>query len=225
MRANSVFFPSSAALCRRLGTVSKPPLFSLWLSRKEKDEKKSVLLLHSQGKFVILFSVCELIDSRSERLLSPMFSTLSLPALHDQNPQTYRTVAQSLTHLRCLTFPWDCNVLYASVPLLHTIFKAHYLFIYACTPVIYSPCNLFICTFCFLGIWCTVLELGPCMLQQDVGFFLTRLISCRRRHRLIKIIPWYRGCFGQPNDTGGLLCSTGCSRLANGVPQLQLAPN
>lgn len=41
------------------------------------------------------------------------------------------------------------------------------------------------------------------MLQQDVGFVLTRLISCRRRHQLIKIIPCYRGCFGQPNDTGG----------------------
>lgn len=47
------------------------------------------------------------------------------------------------------------------------------------------------------------------------GFFLTRLISCRRRHRLIKIIPCYRGCFGQPNDIGGPLCSTGCSRSAN----------
>lgn len=138
MRANSVyFFSSSAALCRSLGTVSKPPLFSLWLSWKEREEK-SVLLLHSQGKFIILFSVCELIDSRSERLLSPMFSRLSLPASHDQNPQTYR----SLTH-RLFDIPLRPQCLVCtSVPLLHTIFKVSYLFtllVYLC---MYS-CYLF----------------------------------------------------------------------------------
>lgn len=79
--------------------------------------------------------------------------------------------------------------------------------------------------FVFLSVPSAVPERGTCMLQQDVGFVLTRLISYRRRHRLIKIIPCYRCCFGQPNDTGGLLCSTLCSRLANRAPRPQLAPN
>lgn len=88
------------------------------------------------------------------------------------------------------------------------VFKA---LVYLC--MCSSPCYLFIRTFCFPTIRCAVLEPGTCMLQQDVGSVLTRLISCGRRHRLIKIIPCYRGCFGQPNDTGGLLCSTDCSRF------------
>lgn len=137
--------------------------------------------------------------------------------------------SQNLSHYsqtHCLTFPWDSDALYASEPVWPLCSPySKYLFIYACTLLMYSHCNLFIHTFCFLSIWSTVLEPGTCMLQQDVGFVLTRLISCRRRHRLIKIIPCYRGCFGQPNDTGGLLCSTDCSRLANGAPRPQLAPN
>ncbi len=128
-------------------------------------------------------------------------------------------------HFLCLTFPWDSDALFASVLVcpLCTPHSKHSV-IYACTFLIYSPCNLFI-TFCFRSTWSMVLEQGTCMLQQDVRFVLTRLISCRRRHRLIKIIPCYRGCFGQPNDTGGLPCSTDCSRLAYSAPRPQLAPN
>lgn len=123
---------------------------------------------------------------------------------------TFLTVhSHKHTHcLCCLTFPWLSPALYASVPVWHPIWGT---WLSMHTFRKYSLYSLFICTLCFFSMWSLVLDLETCMLQQDVGFVLTRLISCRRRHRLIKIIPCYRGCFGQPNDTGGLLCSTGCS--------------
>lgn len=187
----------------------------------ERRKKKSVFLPHLHWKFIILFSVDKLKDSRSERLLSPVFS--SLPACRGLS---HYSLTRTQIHMRTHTVwhspetlmpcpPWD----HCSSCIQSTCFFMHVLFLFI-HPVIYLSAH-----FVFLSIWSTVLALGTCTLQQDVGFVLTRLISCRRRHRLIKIIPCYRGCFGQPNDTGGRLCSTHCSRLANCAPQPQLAPN
>lgn len=222
MRANSLFFSlPPLLLCTWDWAEFQSLLFSHSDSVGRREKEKSVLLPHLHWKFIILFSVYELKDSRSERLLSPVFSTL--PACHGLS---HYSLTHTQIHMRTHTVWHSPETLMPCPPCDHcsrciqsTCFSMLVLFF------IYSPCNLFICTFCFLSIWSTVLALGTCTLQQDVGFVLTRLISCRRRHRLIKIIPCYRGCFGQPNDTGGLLCSTHCSRLANCAPQPQLAPN
>lgn len=211
-RANSVYFSSSAALCRSLGRVSKLPFFSLWLSRKEREERKCPSPTFAREIHHPVFRM------RTNRFQE--WKTDVSQNLHGLI-QILKPIARSLRHTLTL---FDIPLRRLCIGCSSASYSK-YLFIYAWTLYIYSPCNLFICTFSFLSIWCTVLERGTCMLQQDVGFVLTRLISCRRRHRLIKIIPCYRGCFGQPNDTGGLLCSTGCSRSANGAPQLQLAPN
>ena len=227
MRANSAFFfflfffpPSSAALCRRLGRVSKPPLFSLWLSGKEKEEKKkSVLLPHSHRKFIILLSVCWL---KRFQEWKTMVSGVQCAVTPCMSWPPSLNLFSPFAHTHSLTLsdiPSRLWCLLRLVGIQSACLSMHVRLL------IYSPCNLFIHTFCFLSIWSTVLEPGTCMLQQDVGFVLTRLISCRRRHRLIKIIPCYRGCFGQPNDTGGLLCSTDCSRSPNGAPRPRLAPN
>lgn len=61
------FSPSSAALYRRLGTVSKPTLFSLWLSRKK---KVSFSYIHARNLSFWCLSVDyeqEAIDSSSVR--------------------------------------------------------------------------------------------------------------------------------------------------------------
>lgn len=50
----------------------------LTLTQLEEERRKRVLLLHSHRKFIILLFVSELKDSRSKRLLSPVFSTPSL---------------------------------------------------------------------------------------------------------------------------------------------------
>lgn len=207
------FFLPPLLLCTGDWAEFQSLLFSHsdWVGRKEKE--KSV---HH-----FLFSVYELKDSRSERLLSPMFSTL--PASHGLS---HYSLTHTQIHMRTHTVWHSPETLMACPPCDHcslciqsTCFSMHVLFLFI-HPVIYLSAH-----FVFLSIWSTVLALGTCTLQQDVGFVLTRLISCRRRHRLIKIIPCYRGCFGQPNDTGGMLCSTYCSRLANCAPQPQLAPN
>lgn len=64
-----------------------------------------------------------------------------------------RSHTNTYVHFHCLTFPRHSNASYASVPPcpLCTAYSK-YLFICACTLLIYSPCNLFIRTFCFLSI-------------------------------------------------------------------------
>ena len=222
MRANSAFFFFSLPpllLCAGDWAEFQSLLFSHSdsVARRKKKKKVSFSHIHAgNSSFCFLRAASK--DSRSERRLSPALSGLSLPACHGRHPWTFSR--HSLTHtLTLFDIPLRLWCLLRLVAIQSACLSMHILLL------IYSPCNLFIRTFCFLSIWSAVLEPGTCVLQQDVGFVLTRLISCRRRHRLIKIIPCYRGCFGQPNDTGGLLCSTDCSRSANGAPRPRLAPN
>lgn len=66
LRASLFFFffsPSSAALYRRLGTVSKPTLFSLWLSRKK---KVSFSYIHARN----LSFWCLSVDYEQEAIVS-----------------------------------------------------------------------------------------------------------------------------------------------------------
>lgn len=105
------FFPP-LLLCAGDWAEFQSLLFSHSDSVGRREKKKSVLLPHSHRKFIILFSVCGLKDSRSERLLSPVFSTLSLPACHGHHLQPFlaiRSLAHKHSHMRsrCLTFPRD----------------------------------------------------------------------------------------------------------------------
>ena len=227
MRANSAFFfflfffPS--LLCcsvQETGQSFKASSFlTLTQWQGERREKKSVLLPHSHRKFIILLSVCRL---KRFQEWKTMVSGVQCAVTPCMSWPPSLNLFSPFAHTHSLTLsdiPSRLWCLLRLVGIQSACLSMHVRLL------IYSPCNLFIHTFCFLSIWSTVLEPGTCMLQQDVGFVLTRLISCRRRHRLIKIIPCYRGCFGQPNDTGGLLCSTDCSRSPNGAPRPRLAPN
>ena len=226
MRANSAFFfflffsLPPLLLCAGDWAEFQSLLFSHSDSvARRKKRKKSVLLPHSHRKFIILLSVCRL---KRFQEWKTMVSGVQCAVTPCMSWPPSLNLFSPFAHTHSLTLsdiPSRLWCLLRLVGIQSACLSMHVRLL------IYSPCNLFIHTFCFLSIWSTVLEPGTCMLQQDVGFVLTRLISCRRRHRLIKIIPCYRGCFGQPNDTGGLLCSTDCSRSPNGAPRPRLAPN
>lgn len=84
-----VFFFPPLLLCAGDWAAFQSLLFSHSDSVGRRENKKSVLLPHSHRKFIILFSLCSLKDSRSERLLSP--------ARHGHHPETFLTI-RSLTN-------------------------------------------------------------------------------------------------------------------------------
>lgn len=134
------FSPSSAALYRRLGTVSKPTLFSLWLSRKK---KVSFSYIHARN----LSFWCLSVDYEQEAIVS---SSVCCTYLHITVTVGHTCSVQ--VHMRTLTLS---DAYYVSSPgepvFAHgtqsTCLSRHVLFLK------YSPCNLCIHTFFFLSTW------------------------------------------------------------------------